>query len=1562
MRVKSRFLAAVLAASCLVVPKASAVEPADRTATVGSDGVMRWAEDGREVAVFGVNYYAPFALDYRLLGERGFDRKETIRRDVAHFRRLGLTALRLHVFDREISTKDGALRDNDHLDLLDYLVSVCASNGLYTVLTPIAAWGGGAWTSDEQGFAASASMAELTTDRRLWQIQARYEEAFARHVNRYTGRRYADDPAVLCFELVNEPAYTNGTPPEAVAAYANALLDGIRRSGTKKPVLYSATWNFRHASVPHLRTDGVTGVCYATGLRAGAALPGLQLARVRASSLKSDPRLAGKAKVIYEFDAADTPGAYMYPAMAALFRSEDAQAAMQFQYEATPLAGDNASYKTHYLNLVYTPEKAISLAIAAEVFRRTPRGTPYRPDAREIVFPPFRVDAVRNLSEMVTETALYYTAPPVTPIPTPERLTRVYGCGASAVAASGGSGAYFLDRVDEGLWRLQVYPSVLPVADPYTGKPGAKTVVLGDDVKMKVSLPDLGAAFAVHATPDGRSVARADAGVFTVAPGDYVLSREADPSSARLAAARAADIAPYCAPPADPPGERRPWPRPLAQRAAELKTRFAGRDEADLLGEPVRLRAGDYLKKGFFDARRTVDAAALAQAFPSAGAAEALTVRGRSRTDHDEPVEIACTFADGSVWGCEVTLPTGGGEIRLPVVSLRHFPRWDQMPDPPKGTVPRLEELVSLSFAIGEWMEKGRRAVAHDVEIESVRMVGRPEPVAAADARNPMTPFLVVTGRPTREEVERKVAALKADGFDAFVCYARSGLELRYMEEEWLARIDWYCTAAAANGMKVWIYDDYNWPSGTCRGRVPNENPAFRYSEWGVSRASDGSWIWEKAFSPRGWVNYCDEGAMARFVELTHEVYARRLAKHFAAGTVAGFFSDEPNYPAAISFARKPLVRITRWDGLEDEYRAATGRDFRADVEASCAGGDAAVWEAYGAIRARRIRRNYFDRIADWCRRHGVESTGHMMYEHSPTDSCRAFGNPLFALKGETVPGIDEVGTRIAFGEIEWVTFGVAQHAATRNRNGGLAELFALGQNDMTPARLRQMLWLCAFHGIDRYVTCMEVMDQRGLVEKHGYLSPLEEGQPWRGRISPLVAEAKRAARLARRLDYARAAAVRYPQRAALRAAYAKGPAPALAPLLGAIESRGLAFDLVEEDEATARPFVFEVRGGTYEETRTGTRFDDPDRAADWLRARTKSRVRFFGADGAPAREVAVREYPDGSWAALDLRGREARPLVVDVAGVRHDCLLPARGVFACAPGELPPDPVPAGKPVAAKAFDYTLDRDNVFRVNFGTNRLGRFELAAPLKGVRPVVRDYSTDYAVTERGRPVGDYADPLPGTKVFRHVRQEYVIELDGRILAAAKPCSALLLEYNPLYREAEPIDLEAGEHAVRLVSGDDDRNFFLPAFLLAGAFAAQGETLRPLPERLALGSLAAQGLDGFAGAVTYHLGELPEGTLVADVGNAFASLAADGVDLGTRAWAPYAWALPKGGAKRIDLTVYTSVVNICGDVGHSRADWDLDFWLSPRDAENRPGLHGLYRSSALPASPSFPVSPVR
>ena len=231
----------------------------------------------------------------------------------------------------------------------------------------------------------------------------------------------------------------------------------------------------------------------------------------------------------------------------------------------------------------------------------------------------------------------------------------------------------------------------------------------------------------------------------------------------------------------------------------------------------------------------------------------------------------------------------------------------------------------------------------------------------------PVIPFVAVTGRPTEADVVRKVRMLKETGYDQFLVYARSGLQYPYMGEEWLALSEQFCREAEKLGMKVWLYDEYNWPSGTCKGRVPRENDAWRYAELVVYRGADGSYRWDRALAPQGWVNVCEPAAVARFIELTHKVYEKRLAPWFGNKTILGIFTDEPGHPTAVKYEGEPLLHFRDWSGLEDDYRARTGRAFRADVEAwlearradpdgAPASSAAAVWEVYADLMGRRFR------------------------------------------------------------------------------------------------------------------------------------------------------------------------------------------------------------------------------------------------------------------------------------------------------------------------------------------------------------------------------------------------------------------------------------------------------------------------------------------------------------------------------------------------------------------------------------------------------------------------------
>lgn len=474
--------------------------------------------------IMGVNYYAPMAHDYHFLAERGGDAKTAIRRDVAHLRRLGMKSIRIHVTDRQVSDADGGLVDNVHLDLLDYLASVASSNGIGMVYTPIS-WWSGRWNREKRGFAERFSMKQLASNRKSWPVQARFLREFASHVNRYTGFRYADDPSTIAFECINEPVYPANHPDSEVRAYIDTLVEAIRSTGTKKPIYYNS-WHGRNAVLDASSADGATGSCYPTGTMNGRALFGSQLGHVVRSTLAEEKTRVRKPKMIYEFDAADTPGAYLYPAFARMFRSEGVDAAHVFSYDLVDLADENMPTPTHYLNLVYTPAKAISLAIAAEVMARTEKGAPFKPDAKSMAFGPFRVDASRNLSEMATDACYMYSADPVTPPPSPEKLKRVWGVGKSSVAASSGNGAYFLDRVRDGMWRLQLYPSIREIADPYTYRPRKKRVVLADKIRFSVNLPGIGRRETV------------------LDPGDYVVTRAGfRPANGE------GDAPPYYAPP-----------------------------------------------------------------------------------------------------------------------------------------------------------------------------------------------------------------------------------------------------------------------------------------------------------------------------------------------------------------------------------------------------------------------------------------------------------------------------------------------------------------------------------------------------------------------------------------------------------------------------------------------------------------------------------------------------------------------------------------------------------------------------------------------------------------------------------------------------------------------------------------------------------------------------------------------------------------------------------------------------------------------------------------------------
>src|SRR4030042_6215985 len=76
-------------------------------------------------------------------------------------------------------------------------------------------------------------------------------------------------------------------------------------------------------------------------------------------------------------------------------------------------------------------------------------------------------------------------------------LEKIVGCGSSPVVNYPGRGIYFLDKVKEGVWRLEVYPDALLIEDPFARPNPDKAVcrLIRRRWPMIIDIPDLGKDF-----------------------------------------------------------------------------------------------------------------------------------------------------------------------------------------------------------------------------------------------------------------------------------------------------------------------------------------------------------------------------------------------------------------------------------------------------------------------------------------------------------------------------------------------------------------------------------------------------------------------------------------------------------------------------------------------------------------------------------------------------------------------------------------------------------------------------------------------------------------------------------------------------------------------------------------------------------------------------------------------------------------------------------------------------------------------------------------------------------
>lgn len=497
---------------------------------VDKAGVLRYTKTKKEAAFFGVNYTAPFAYGYRSHKALGVDLEKAIDADVYHLARLGLDAFRVHVWDTEISDSLGNLKDNEHLKLFDYLLYKLEQRGIKILLTPLAFWGNGYPEPDEKtgSFSSIWNKQQVLVTEAAIKAQEQYLKQFLQHKNPYTNQTYGQDVNVIALEINNEPHHS-GTLQQAFD-YINRMVAAVKSTGWSKPVFYNISESPAYATaVANAPVDGVSFQWYPTGLVSGHELKGNWLPNVDVYRIPFDTIAAfkNKARAVYEFDAGDVLQSNMYPAMARSFRTAGFQWATQFAYDPMATAYANTEYQTHYLNLAYTPSKAISLLIACKAFHQLQRLKSFGNYPTDSLFGAARVSYQNNLSEWNEDTAFYYSNNTTTSPKNRSKLQHIAGVGSSPVVQYDGSGAYFLDKLSNSAWRLEVFPDAVSIRDPFEKAAPQKEVtrVEWNTDTMTLQLPDPSTNFFITPINTGNNFQPAVTGnQFAIRPGTYIIS------------------------------------------------------------------------------------------------------------------------------------------------------------------------------------------------------------------------------------------------------------------------------------------------------------------------------------------------------------------------------------------------------------------------------------------------------------------------------------------------------------------------------------------------------------------------------------------------------------------------------------------------------------------------------------------------------------------------------------------------------------------------------------------------------------------------------------------------------------------------------------------------------------------------------------------------------------------------------------------------------------------------------------------------------------------------------
>ena len=300
-------------------------------------------------------------------------------------------------------------------------------------------------------------------------------------------------------------------------------------------------------------------------------------------------------------------------------------------------------------------------------------------------------------------------------------------------------------------------------------------------------------------------------------------------------------------------------------------------------------------------------------------------------------------------------------------------------------------------------------------------------------------PFWAWNGKLDPEEVRRQVRIMHDMHMGGFFMHSRAGLATEYLGTEWFDCINAAIDEAKKLNMHASLYDEDRWPSGAAGGIVtkdkryrmryleeydihadiPGEPDDYRllnifaleldaagqvisYRQAAADEILPGNWCLKKyivriannspAYNDAAYLDTTSAEAVQAFIESTHEKYYQECGAEFGK-CVQYFFTDEPNYLDLASPERRPWNR-----DLPKLFTQSTNADLLDSLPElfhGCGKKFSSVRYNYYRIMSRLFADTFMKMIGEWCEKHQIKLTGHVLREDTLSAQVLSIGSAM---------------------------------------------------------------------------------------------------------------------------------------------------------------------------------------------------------------------------------------------------------------------------------------------------------------------------------------------------------------------------------------------------------------------------------------------------------------------------------------------------------------------------------------------------------------------------------------